>query len=152
MRIGHTSNYTGGDTNVGDTRAKILWPWMKTTTKSQKWWLRHKPLRFLESWTLAGVLVTASVLATGCGGPGSSSSGPGTPPGPLTVSLSTSTVVAPQDGTPGTVDVAVSGADAASSVSVATSNLPSGVISPRLSRASKDGCSTQKDVRLGTDP
>ena len=56
-------------------------------------------------------------------------SGPGTPPGPLTVSLSTSTVVAPQDGTPGTVDVSVSGANTASSVSVATSNLPSGVTS-----------------------
>jgi hypothetical protein len=26
------------------------------------------------------------------------------------------------------------------------------VISPRLSRASKDGCSTQKDVHLATDP
>ena len=104
---------------------------MKTTTKSQKWWLWHKPLRFLESWTLAAVLA-ASVFTTGCGGAASSSSGPGTPPGPptvFTVSLSTSTVVAPQDGTPGTVDVTVSGANTASSVSVATSNLPSGVTS-----------------------
>jgi len=50
-----------------------------------------KPLRTLESGTLV-----ASVLATGCGGAGSSSIGPGTPPGPLAVSLSTSTVVAPQ--------------------------------------------------------
>jgi bifunctional non-homologous end joining protein LigD len=56
---------------------------MKTTTKSQKWWLWHKPLRFLERWTLAAVLA-ASVLTTGCGGAGSSMSGPGTPPGPLT--------------------------------------------------------------------
>jgi hypothetical protein len=56
-------------------------------------------------------------------------SGPGTPPGPLTASLSTSTVVAPQDGTPGTVDVIVSGANTASSVSVATNNLPNGVTS-----------------------
>jgi len=101
---------------------------MKTTTKSQKWWLWHKPLRFLESWTLAAVLA-ASVFTTGCGGAGSIMSGPGTPPGPLTASLSTSTVVAPQDGTPGTVDVTVSGADTASSVSVAASNLPSGVTS-----------------------
>jgi len=104
---------------------------MKTTTKSQKWWLWYKPLRFLESWTLAAVLA-ASVFTTGCGGAASSSSGPGTPPGPptvFTVSLSTSTVVAPQDGTPGTVDVTVSGANTASSVSVATSNLPSGVTS-----------------------
>jgi hypothetical protein len=38
-------------------------------------------------------------------------------------------VVAPQDGTPGTVDVTVSGANHASSVSVAMSNLPSGVTS-----------------------
>src|SRR5882762_1925967 len=87
-----------------------------------------KPLLSLESWTLAAVLA-ASVFTTGCGGAGSSSSGPGTPPGPLTLSLSTSTVVAPQDGTPGTVDVTVSGANTASSVSVATSNLPSGVTS-----------------------
>src|SRR5260370_14431312 len=101
---------------------------MKTTTKSQKWWLSHKPLRFLESSTLAAVLA-ASVFTTGCGGAGSSMSGPGTPPGPLTVSLSTSTVVASQDGTPGTVDVTVSGGNTASSVSVATSNLPSGVTS-----------------------
>ena len=101
---------------------------MKTTTKSQKWRLWHKPLRFLESWTLAAALA-ASVFTTGCGGAGSSSSAPGTPSGPLTVSLSTSTVVAPQDGTPGTVDVTVSGASTVSSVSVAASNLPSGVTS-----------------------
>jgi hypothetical protein len=85
-----------------------------------------KPLRFLESVMLVAALA-ASVFTTGCGGAGSSSSGPGTPPGPLTVSLSTSTVVAPQDGTPGTVVVTVSGANTASSVSVAASNLPSGV-------------------------
>jgi hypothetical protein len=87
-----------------------------------------KPIRFLENGTLAAVLA-ASVFTTGCGGGGSSSSGPGTPPGPLTVSLSTSTVVAPQDGTPGTVVVTVSGANTASSVSIAASNLPSGVTS-----------------------
>jgi hypothetical protein len=87
-----------------------------------------KPLRSLESWTLAAVLA-ASVFTSGCGGAGSSSSGPGKPPGPLTASLSTGTVVAPQDGTPGTVDVTVSGANTASSVSVATSNLPIGVTS-----------------------
>ena len=87
-----------------------------------------KPLRFLESWTLAAVLA-ASGFATGCGGSGPSSSGPGTPPGPLTVSLSTSAVIAPQDGTPGTVVVTVSGATSGSSVSVAGSNLPSGVTS-----------------------
>ena len=87
-----------------------------------------KPLRILASGTLGAVLAT-SVFMTGCGGAGSSSSGPGTPPGPLTVSLSTSTVVAPQDGTPGNVNVTVSGANAGSSVSVAASNLPSGVTS-----------------------
>jgi hypothetical protein len=80
------------------------------------------------TWTLAAVLA-ASHLTVGCGTTGSSSSGPGTPRGPLTVSLSTSSVVAPQDGTPGTVDVIVSGASTASSVSVATSNLPNGVTS-----------------------
>ncbi len=127
MKIEYTSNY-----NVADThKLRYFRSLMKTTTKSQKWWLWHKPLRFLESWTLAAVLA-ASVFTTGCGGAASSSSGPGTPPGPptvFTVSLSTSTVVAPQDGTPGTVDVTVSGANTASSVSVATSNLPSGVTS-----------------------
>src|SRR5256885_9962382 len=87
-----------------------------------------KPLRILDSGTLVAVLA-AAVLVTGCGGAGSSSSGPGTPPGPLSVSLSTSTVVAPQDGTPGAVDVTVSGANTGSSVSVAASNLPSGVTS-----------------------
>src|SRR5436853_7906757 len=81
-----------------------------------------KPERFLETEMLVAVLA-AWAFATGCGG------GPGTPPGPLSVSLSTSTVVAPQDGTPGTVDVTVSGANTGSSVSVAASNLPSGVIS-----------------------
>ena len=74
-------------------------------------------------------VLAASVFTTGCGGAVSSSSGPGTPPGPLTVSLSTSTVIAPQDGTPGTVDVTVSGANTGSSVSVAASHLPSGVTS-----------------------
>jgi len=127
VKIEYTSNY-----NVADThKLRYFRSLMKTTTKSQKWWLWHKPLRFLESWTLAAVLA-ASVFTTGCGGAASSSSGPGTPPGPptvFTVSLSTSTVVAPQDGTPGTVDVTVSGANTASSVSVATSNLPSGVTS-----------------------
>ena len=87
-----------------------------------------KPLRLLESGTLVAVL-TASVFTTGCGGSGSSSGTPGTPPGPLTVSLSTSTVVAPQDGTPGTVAVTVSGTNMASSVSIAAGNLPSGVTS-----------------------
>jgi len=87
-----------------------------------------KPLRFLKSGTLVAALA-ASVFTTGCGGAGSGSSGPGPPPGLLTVSLSTSTVVAPQDGTPGTVAVTVSGANTASSVSVAGSNLPSGVTS-----------------------
>jgi hypothetical protein len=87
-----------------------------------------KPLRILESGTLVAVMA-ASVFTTGCGAAGSSSGGPGTPPGPLAVSLSTSTVVAPQDGEPGTVDVTVSGANTASSVSVATSNLPIGVTS-----------------------
>jgi predicted component of type VI protein secretion system len=86
-----------------------------------------KSLRFLASCTLAAVLATS--IFTGCSSSGSSSSAPGTPPGPLSLSLSTSTVVAPQDGTPGTVAVTVSGADTTTSVSVAASNLPTGVTS-----------------------
>ena len=93
-----------------------------------------KPLRSLESWTVIVVLV-ASASTTGCGGAGSSSGAPGTPPGPLTVSLSSSTVVAPQDGTRATVAVTVNGADTATSVSVAASNLPSGVNSQFASAA-----------------
>lgn len=85
-----------------------------------------KPQRFLESKVFLAVLAGCA-FATGCGG--GSISGPGTPPGPLTLALSTSTVVAPQDGTPGTVGVTVSGASSAGSVSVTASNLPSGVIS-----------------------
>ena len=79
-----------------------------------------KPERFLETEMLVAVLA-AWAFATGCGG------GPGIPPGPLTVSLSTSTVVAPQDGTPAAVGATVSGASSASSLSVTASNLPSGV-------------------------
>jgi hypothetical protein len=85
-----------------------------------------KPLRFLESRTLAAVLA-ASAFATACGGAGPSSAGPGTPHGQLTVTLSTTTVVAPQDGTPGTVGVTVTGVSTASSLSVTATNLPSGV-------------------------
>jgi len=79
-----------------------------------------KPERFLETEMLVAVLA-AWAFATGCGG------GPGIPPGPLTVSLSTSTVVAPQDGTPAAVGATLSGASSASSLSVTASNLPSGV-------------------------
>jgi hypothetical protein len=73
--------------------------------------------------------LAALVFAAGCGGAGSSSSGPATPVGPLTVSLSTGTVLASQDGTPGRVNVTITGANAGSSVSVAASNLPSSVTS-----------------------
>src|SRR5207244_13452087 len=60
-------------------------------------------------------------FATGCGG------WPGIPPGTLTVSLSTSTVVATQDGTPAAVGATVSGGSSASSLSVTASNLTSWV-------------------------
>ncbi|PYT82263.1 MAG: hypothetical protein DMG40_06775 [Acidobacteria bacterium] len=85
-----------------------------------------KPQRLLESSVL---LATLTALAfAGCGG-GSSSSPPAAPSGPLSVSLSTDTLVAAQDGTPGTMGVTVSGASSASSISVTASNLPSGVTS-----------------------
>ena len=71
-----------------------------------------KSLWFLESRTLVAVLA-ASAFAIGCGG--GPISGPGTPPGPLALTLSTSMVVAAQDGTPGTVGVTVSGASTGSS-------------------------------------
>ena len=85
-----------------------------------------KPQRLLESSVL---LATLTALAfAGCGG-GSSSSPPAAPSGPLSVSLSTDTLVAAQDGTPGTMGVTVSGASSASSISVTASNLPSGITS-----------------------
>ena len=84
-----------------------------------------EPRRFLESGVLLAALVSA--FTTGCGG--GSMSSPPAPSGPLSVSLSTGTVIAPQDGTPGTVGVTVSGTSSASSVSVTASNLPSGVTS-----------------------
>jgi hypothetical protein len=73
--------------------------------------------------------LAASAFTVGCGGGTTSAPPPPPPPGPLSISLSTGTVVAPQDGTPGTVGVTVSGASSASSVSVTASNLPSGVTS-----------------------
>lgn len=85
-----------------------------------------KPQRFLESRMLVPALV-ASTFTIGCGGGSTSPILP--PPGPLSVVLSTGTVVAPQDGTPGTVGVSVSGTSSASSVSITVSNLPSGVAS-----------------------
>src|ERR1700739_2212386 len=92
-----------------------------------------KSLWFLESGILVAVLA-ACAFATGCGG-GSSNNPPPTLPGPLTLTLSTSTVVAPQDGTPGTVGVTVGGASPGSSISVTASNLPGGVTSQFVSAA-----------------
>ncbi len=106
-------------------------------------------LRFLD--TVVVIVMVVSVFAAGCGGTGSSSSAMGTPPGPLAVSLSTSTVVASQDGTPGTVDVTVSGASTASSVTVATSNLPSGVTS-QFAPAGTGSSGTLSLVAGGTAP
>jgi len=83
-----------------------------------------KPERFLESRTLLTVLV-ASAFMTGCGGGATSTPPP--PPGPLSVSLSTGTVVVSQDGTPGTIGVSLGGLTTGTSVTVAASNLPSGV-------------------------
>jgi hypothetical protein len=82
--------------------------------------------RFLRSWILAAGLAFVSLLAVACGSAGGSNVG-GT--GKLTLSLSTSTVVAAQDGTPGTVGVSLGGVTTGTSVTVAASNLPSGVTS-----------------------
>jgi hypothetical protein len=70
------------------------------------------------------VLAGAGVLAIGCAS-GSSGGGLGT----LTISLSSSTVIAAQDGTPTQLGVTIGGANPGSSVSVTASNLPSGVSS-----------------------
>ena len=83
-------------------------------------------LRFLRGGISATGLAVVSLLIGACGGAGGSNP---IPPGTLTLSLSTSTVVAAQDGTPGTVGVSVGGITTGSSVTVAASNLPSGVTS-----------------------
>jgi len=79
---------------------------------------------FSGKGSLAAVLAGAGVLATGCAS-GNSGGGVGT----LTISLSTSMVVAAQDGTPTQLGVTIGGANPGSSVSVTASNLPSGVTS-----------------------
>ena len=94
--------------------------------------------RFLESNVVLAVLA-ASAFATGCGGGGSASSTLPAPSGPLSVSLSTGTVVVPQDGTPGTVGITVSGINPASPISVTASNLPSGVTSQFIPTAGGSG-------------
>ena len=87
-------------------------------------WCLMTHLRFLQGGILATGLAVASLLIGACGGTGASNPGP---PGTLTLSLSTGTVVAAQDGTPGTVGVSLGGIATGSSVTVGASNLPSGV-------------------------
>ena len=72
-----------------------------------------------------GVLIVVSLFVEACGG-GSGGSGGGL--GTLAVSLSSSTVIAPQNGTPGKLDITVGGANTGSAVSVSASGLPNGVI------------------------
>src|SRR5260370_20536505 len=82
--------------------------------------IRH----FYGKGSLAAVLAGAGVLAIGCAS-GSSGGGVGT----LTISLSTTAVVAAQDGTPTQLGVTIGGANPGSSLTVTASNLPSGVTS-----------------------
>jgi hypothetical protein len=72
------------------------------------------------------MLPVVSLLAAACGNVTVSIGGG---PGTLTVSLSTSTVIAAQDGTAAQLGVTVAGANTGSSVAVTVSNLPSGVTS-----------------------
>ena len=71
---------------------------------------------------VAALLAGAGVLAIGCAS-GSSGGGVGT----LTISLSTSMVIAAQDGTPTQLGVTIGGANTGTSVTVTATNLPSGV-------------------------
>src|SRR5215469_3094622 len=87
-------------------------------------WCLMTRLHFLQGGILTAALVVVSRLIGACGGTGASNPGP---PGTLTLSLSSGTVVAAQDGTPGTVGVSLVGITTGSSVSVAANNLPSGV-------------------------
>jgi len=69
------------------------------------------------------ILFSVPLLAAACNGAGAT----GGPPASLTLALSSSTVVAPQDGTQAQLGVTIAGADTAHSVSVALKNLPNGV-------------------------
>src|SRR2546425_10851235 len=80
------------------------------------------PFRSRRFATLV-ILFGVPLLAAACNGAGAT----GGPPGSLTLALSSSTVVAPQDGTQAQLGVTVAGADSAHSVSVAVTNLPNGV-------------------------
>jgi hypothetical protein len=82
--------------------------------------IRH----FSGRGSFAVALAGAGVLAIGC-----ASGSSGVDVGALTLSLSTSTVLAAQDGTPAQLGVTIGGANAGSSVSVTASNSPSGVSS-----------------------
>src|SRR5438552_1744101 len=82
--------------------------------------IRH----FYGEGSLAAVLAGVGVLAIGC-----ASGGSGGGVGTLTISLSTTAVVAAQDGTPTQLGVTIGGANPGSSVSVTASNLPGGVSS-----------------------
>src|SRR3981081_304665 len=83
--------------------------------------------RFGFLWSgMFGVLIVVSLFVEACGGGSGGGSGGGL--GTLTVSLSSSTVIAPQNGTPGKLDITVGGANTGSAVSVSASGFPSGVI------------------------
>lgn len=71
------------------------------------------------------ILGVAPLVAAACSG--SSYGGPS--PSSLSVSLSTSMVVSPQDGTPARLGVTITGAASGSSVQVSVSGLPTGVTS-----------------------
>ncbi|HXM97084.1 MAG TPA: hypothetical protein VN982_01275 [Candidatus Dormibacteraeota bacterium] len=65
----------------------------------------------------------APLCAAACGGGGASNP----PPAPLTISLQSSTVIAPQDGTQASLGVTVGGVTAGSAFQVTATELPAGV-------------------------
>src|SRR5271165_6435913 len=83
------------------------------------WSQRRLTMGWMRRYLAAVAAIGLGGLA-GCGG----SSGTTTPP-PLSVTLGSSTVILPQDGTPVTIPVTITGTDQAPTVSVLY--LPSGV-------------------------
>jgi len=103
-------------------------------------YLRLRDVRILS-------VLTAALLLTAC----NSNNGGGTG-GSLLVTLSTSTVLAPQDGTPGALTVAVSGPGVSTSTTLTPSGLPAGV-SAQVSAANPSGNSSVSfNVTLSASP
>jgi hypothetical protein len=94
--------------------------------------------RFMPSAICAAAPLVLSLGLIACGGGGTTVPNPGGT-GNLSLSLSTGTVVAAQDGAPGQIGVTLTGVSTANSVSVGTTGLPNGVNSTFTQSGSGSG-------------